>query len=181
MPVQIEMRLVRLAFGFEQRRRVLEKRHADLMRAGSHRETSLQIRVNDVIVLVPLGRRHREQLHALAIQQQLQFVRLMQALDFLVPIPRQSDLDFVLAVLRKGIGNQCAAAGADRKPFHALLLSEVRPNAKGVAAWRTAGRSNCEPADFLRRGNIAVEECRREIADRHIVKATTGVVFRQQF
>src|SRR5436309_4422259 len=41
-------------------------------------------------------------------------------------------------------------------------------------------RSDREPADFLRRCDVAVQQRRREISDRHIVEALTGVVFRQQ-
>ena len=40
-----------------------------------------------------LRRFHREQLHALPIQQQLEIVRLAQPLDVLVAVSRQPNLD----------------------------------------------------------------------------------------
>src|SRR5439155_24862365 len=59
-------------------------------------------------------------------------------------------------------------------------LRVVRANTEGVAARGTPGCPDREQPDFLRRGYVAIQECRREISDRHIVKALTGVVFRQQ-
>ncbi len=53
MPVKIEMRVVRLAQGFEQRRRILQKRHAKVVRPGIRLQTELQMIVH---VLVALSR-----------------------------------------------------------------------------------------------------------------------------
>ena len=127
-----------------------------------------------------LRRFHREQLHALPVQQQLEIVGFAQALDELVAVSRQSNLDLVLAVQRKRIADHRAAACADRKAVEVLLLGEVRVNPDGVAAWRTAGTSDRHPADLLRRGDIAIQQRRRQIADRHIVEAITGLVGGQQ-
>ena len=65
--------------------------------------------------------------HALAVEQHLQLVRLAQALDVLVAVARQADLDLVLAVLREGVADQRAAARAERQPLDVLLLRDVRP------------------------------------------------------
>ena len=123
MPVGIEVRLVGLARGLEQHRRLLQKRHAERVRTGAHRNADLEVLVDLVVRrLVVLGesglalrRLHREHLHALPIQQQLEIVRLAQALDVLVAVARQPNLDLVLAVQRKRVGDHGAAARADRK------------------------------------------------------------------
>ncbi len=74
-----------------------------------------------------LRRLHREQLHPLAIEQQLELVRLAQAFDVLVAVARQANLDLVLAVQREGVVDQRAAARAERQAVEVLLLREVRP------------------------------------------------------
>ena len=74
----------------------------------------------------------------LAVQQHLQLMRLAQALDVLVAVARQPDLDLVLAVLREGVRNQRPAARAERQPLDVLFLGEVRPDADRVAAGRPA-------------------------------------------
>ena len=159
MPVEIEMRLVGLTCGFDQRRRVFQKCRADRVWTGFHRNADLEVLV-DVVVRrliifgkpsLSLGWFHREQPHALAIQQHLQIVRLGQALDVLVAVSRQPNLDLVFAVQRKGIRDHRTAASADRKAVQVLLLGEVRLKPDGFAAWRNAGTSDRYPADLLRR------------------------------
>ena len=56
MPVQVEMGDERLALGLDQIRRVLEERHADLVRAGLHGDADLEIVVHAVVALA-VGRR----------------------------------------------------------------------------------------------------------------------------
>ena len=129
---------------------------------------------------MPGRRRHREQFQALPVRQQLQLVRLVEALDFFVPVPRQSDLDVVLAVAREGISKQGAATRPQRKSLHMLLLREVRPNSDGITARRAVGRADRQPADLLRGGDVPLQERRGEISDRHVVKAVTQVVLGQQ-
>ena len=41
-------------------------------------------------------------------------------------------------------------------------------------------RADRQPADLLRGGDVAIQKRRRKIADRHIVKAMTRIVLRQQ-
>ena len=93
---------------------------------------------------------HREQLDALLVQQQLEIVSFAEALDELVAVPRQSNLDLILSVQRKRVTDHGAAARADRKAVEVLLLGEVRLGPDGFAARRTAGTSDRHPADLLR-------------------------------
>ena len=106
-------------------------------------------------------------------------MRLAQALDVLVAVPRQSDLDLVLAVLRERVGDQGPAARADRQALDVLLLGDVRPDADRVAAGGPARAPDGQAADLLRRGDVAVQERRREVAHRHVVESMTGLVGRQ--
>ena len=50
---------------------------------------------------------------------------LVQPLDMLVAIPRQTNLYVVLAVLRERVVNQRAAASADGQALEVFLLREV--------------------------------------------------------
>ena len=68
------------------------------------------------------GRLHGERRHALAVEQHLQLVRLAEALDVLVAVPRQPDLDVVLAVLREGVRDQRC-----RRACRAAALRRVLP------------------------------------------------------
>ena len=86
------------------------------MRAGRHRQAQLQVVIDVLKVFAARRRLNREQLDALPVQQHFQFVRLRQALDVFVAVAGQADLDLVLAVLREGVTNERAAAGADGQP-----------------------------------------------------------------
>ena len=178
MPVHVVVGLVRLALGLQQRGRVLQERHAELVRAGRHPDAGLQVRVGGLMVPLRPGRRHGERRHPLAVEQHLQLVRLAQALDVLVAVPRQAELDLVLAVLRERVRDQGPAARADRQPLDVLLLGEVRPDADRVAAGRPARAADGQPADLLRRGDVAVQERRREVAHRHVVEPVARLVVR---
>ena len=107
-------------------------------------------------------------------------MRLAKALDVLVAVPRQPELDLELAVLREGVRDQRPAAGADREPLDVLLLGEVGPDAERVAAGGSARAPHGQAADLLRRGDVAVQERRREVAHRHVVEPAAGLVVRQQ-
>ena len=74
MPVHVEVRLVRLALGFEQRRRLLQERHAEVVRAGRHRDADLQVRVDRarMILAARPGGFTVNELHALAVEQHFQ-------------------------------------------------------------------------------------------------------------
>src|SRR4030095_2126364 len=149
MPVHVEMSLIRLSLRLQQHGRSFEKRHSELMRACRHWEAQLQSLVHAFIVLV-WGWHYGKQLQSLTVQQQLQLMWRAQALNFFVAIARQPDLDLILAIAWKGVGNQGTAASANRQPFNVLFLSQVRPNAEGVPSGRTTQCSDCRAADFLR-------------------------------
>ena len=53
-------------------------------------------------------------------------------------------------------------------------------NPDRVAAGRAARAADRQAADLLRRRDVAVEQRRRQIADRHVVEAVAGLVGRQQ-
>ena len=97
--------------------------------------------------MILAGRRRLdgEQLDALAVEHQFDFVRLGEAFDVLVAVAREADLDFVLGVEREGVAERAAAARAEGQLVEVLLLREVGRKAEGVAAG-SAGR------DCRRRG-----------------------------
>ena len=182
------MRLVRLPRGLEERRRSLQEGDADGVRTGLHRHANSQIAIHVVVVrLIVLGesgfarrRLHREQLHALAIEEQFQIGGVVQPLDVLVPIARQANLELVVAVHREGVADERAAARADRQPFDVVFLREVGRRPDRVAVGRYARTSHGDAADLLGRGDVAIEQRRREIADRHVVEAVARFVGGQE-
>src|SRR5262245_31046005 len=101
-------------------------------------------------------------------------MRFAQSFDFLIPISCESDLDFVIAITRKRVRNQCATARAQWKTFHVLLLSYVRRNSKCKTIQRTPRRADSEATDFLSCRNVSIQQRRRENADGYIVKAMTA-------
>src|SRR5262249_30052673 len=88
--------------------------------------------------------------------------------------------DFVLALLWEGVADQRSTTGADREPVRAVLLCDVRLDADGVAAWRPPYAADRQPADLLGRGDVAIEQCRREFPHRDIVEPVAGLIRRQQ-
>ena len=126
------------------------------------------------------GRFHREELQALAIEQQLEIVRLAQSLDVLVAIARQPNLDLVLAILWKGVMDQRTASGPDRQAVDVLFLRDVGGHADRFAAGRFTRATDGHPADLFRRRDVTIQECRREIADGHVVESIAGFIGRQE-
>ena len=180
VPVHVVMGLVGLSLGLQQRGGILQERHAEIVRAGRRPDAGLQVRVGGLMVRLRSGRRHRERRLSLAIQQHLQLMRLAQALDVLVAVARQAELDLVFAVLGERIRDHRPAARPDRQPVDVFLLGEVRPDADRFAAGRSAGVPDRQAADLLRRGDVSVQERRREVAHRHVVEPVAGLVGRQQ-
>src|SRR5437870_3540368 len=117
------------------------------------------MRVHFLKVFVPFRWGHSEKLHAIAVQQHFQFVRLVQAFDLLVSIAREADLDVILTVAWKRVGQQGATARAEWKSFNVLLLRKVPPDPKSVPAWCAARRADSQPADFLGGGDVATQKC----------------------
>src|SRR5690349_18526061 len=125
-------------------------------------------------------RLHREQLDALAIEQQLQIGGVVEPLDVLVAIARQANLELVVAVHREGVVDERAAARADRQPFDVFFLREIDGSPDRVAIGRYARASHGDAADLLGRRDVAIEQRRREIADRHVVEAVARFVGGQE-
>ena len=119
-------------------------------------------------------------LQPLIVEQQLDLVRLEQPFDVLVPIARQPNRDVVFAVDGKGVRHQRAAARADRKPVEMRLLRQVGPQADRRTARRETRPADRELADFLRRGDITLEQRRRQVADGDVVEPVAGRIARQQ-
>ena len=88
-----------------------------------------------------------EQLHAFAIDQHFHLVRLVEPFDVLVAVAHQPDFDFVRAVARKFVRNECAAPRAQRQTVDVLLLRQVGPQADRRSARRFFGAAQRETAD----------------------------------
>ena len=180
MPIGIEVGLIRLPRRLLEQRRLLQERDANLVRAGLDRHADLEVLIRGGMKRLALGRLDREHLHARPVQQQLDIVRIGQPLDVLIAIPGQANLDLVLAVEREGVGKHGAAAGANRKPLEMTLLREVGGHPDRFTAGRSARTADREPADLLGSRDIAIEQRRRQVADRHVVEAVAGIVGRQE-
>ena len=106
-------------------------------------------------------------------------MRLAETLEMLVAVPRQTDLDLIVAVLRERIRYQGPAARPDWQPLDVFLLGQVRPDADCVAPGRPASTADGQAADPLRRGDITIQQRRRKIAHRHVVESVAGIIVRQ--
>src|SRR5258708_5286570 len=98
----------------------------------------------------------------------------------LVAIAREAHTDLVLRVERKGVVNGQAAARAYRKVVEMLFLRQVRRKRDRVAARRAGRAAEREAADFAGRRDVALQQRRREITDRHVVETVAGFVTGQQ-
>ena len=105
---------------------------------------------------------------------------LAQALDVLVTVACQTNLDLIFAGLWKRMWDQGPAARADRQAFDVFLLGEVRADAERLAAGRAARVSYSESADPLSGSDIAIEQGRRQVAHGDIVEPMARLIFRQQ-
>ena len=121
MAVHVEMRLIRLPAGLQERRRLSQERDTQLMWSRLDAETCLEMGVH-LTVVISLRRLDDEQFHAFSIQQHLQFVLTVQALDVFVAVTGQSDSDLVLAILRKIVRYQRPAPRSDGQPQRHDLL-----------------------------------------------------------
>src|SRR5437762_5747417 len=89
-------------------------------------------------------------------------------------------LNFVVGVLRENIANHGTAARAERQFVEVLLLREVHWNQDGLTARGTNRASDRQAADFPRRRQVSLEQCRRELSHRNIVKTKAGIVAGQK-
>ena len=159
--------------------RLADEGHADLARAGLHRYTGDQL-VLDLVArgaLAALARRQREELDALAVDRDLELVRLAQTVR-----PRHLDANVVVAVEGKQVRDHRPTARAERQVIGAIVLLAIGRDTVGVAGrLRAADCPDRKAADRLRRGEIAFHEGRRH--PQHagdVVEAVAGVVGRQE-
>src|SRR5262245_47906392 len=133
----VEMRLKGLPRRLDERRGVLEKRDADVVRTRRHRHTNLEVLVEERVVAIG-GLLDRQRPDRGPIEQYLDLVRLrfLQAVDVAGVAAREPDLDVVLAVLRERVTSRKAAARPDRQSGDVLFLRDVGGNAKDVALQR---------------------------------------------
>ena len=76
--------------------------------------------------------------------------------------------------------DQRAAAGSDRKPLDVFLLCDIGANPHGRSAQRKTRAAYGQPADLLGSRHVTLEQCRRKIADRHVVEAKARRIARQE-
>ena len=150
------------------------------MRTGGHGHADFQMRIHLFEIPVALRRCHSEGLHLPAIHENHDLVRLAQALDLFVAVARQANLNLILAITRESVVDERTAARAGRQTFNLLFLREVRAKAKRIAAGLAKRCAHREAADFLGGRDVAVQQGRREFTHRHVVKAMTRVVLRQE-
>ena len=181
------MRLVGLAGRLQQHPGARREGDADVVRPRRHRHADDQVIVDIVLrrlvvqrhVVHQLRRRDGERLDPFPVDQKLQIVRLAQALDVLVAVARQPDRELVDPVGREVPGREQAAARTDRQTLDMLLLSQIGIRAEGDAG-RFGHPAHGETADLLRRADVALEQGRREVPDRHVVESVARGVRRQQ-
>ena len=163
----------------DERRRVAEERHPDVVRTGRGRHAHRHARRARVRVRsagVRIRRRERDHLHLLAADGDLQPVR-----DAHIARPPQLDLNVVLRLLRKQVRYQRAAAGAERQPIHAVVLLQVGCQAVGLAHHRRRRTPDRHPADRPRRSEIALQQrLRHPQRGPDVVEAVAGIVGGQQ-
>ena len=186
---RVQRRQIRLQQRRRQRVRLLDEGHADGARAGLDRHPHLHPRFDDLdgVVgthqrgLVVLGRPHRHQVHALAVHADLDLVRRGQPSDEADVRPPQLGLDHVLAVERKRVANQRAAARAERQSIDVPGLRQVEPDAMRLVGGRAGRIADGRGADLLGGGDVAFEQHRRDAQHvGHVVEAEARVVGRQQ-
>ena len=177
----IEVRLQRLPCRFEQRRAILDECDGDLVRPSTHGDARFQILVQNCGVGAG-GLLDREVRDRLPVDEHHQLVRtrLSQPADVSFQIAHEPDLDLVLAVLNERVGHRRAAARAQGQAGQMIFLREVGRQANDVALERRLRAADRQAADFLRGRDVAVQQRRRQVADRHVVEAVTAVIGRQK-
>src|SRR5688500_7540074 len=114
-------------------------------------------------IMVAAGWRDREQPNALPVDEHLDFVWFLQALDLFVTIAGEAHLNFVTTILWENIGEQPPTARADRESFDVALLRDVGRHSKRVSIGSFTRSADGEARDFLSGGHVAVEQRWREI------------------
>ena len=170
------------------RRRALEERRTDHVRSSGHGDAHGQPRVERHDDVGGVLRRHLEVLvsadarqeYALAVDRDLDLVRLLEPADGAHVRVEQLHLDDVLAVERKVVLRHQAAAGAERQPFDVLDLRRVSFDAIDLGAGANRRVANGERADLRRRREVAFEERRRDAEQIGVVVEARGRIVRRQ-
>ena len=178
--VHIEAGDERGAFRFEHGGGGAGESHGQFAPAGGDREAEAQVLVDRFGVFVGSGRFDRGDGDAGAVEEDLDLVGAAEALDLLVAVALEADLHLVLTLLRKQVGDQNPAAGAEGQAGHVVLLRDVGPDAERVSGGGLAGAADGEAGDFLGGGDVAVEEGGREIADGDVVEAVARFVIGEE-
>ena len=161
MAVKIKMGLERLPFVLRQREGILPEGYPQLVRPGLDKNTGLEMPVHRAVI-PPVGREiYGEALRHLIIEQYLHFVGFPQPFHVLVPVPHEPDLDFIFAILGKGVRQQGAAACAERKALDVLFLGIVCRHAEAVSTRFITGSAHGQAAHLLSGGNIAIQQTGR--------------------
>ena len=133
-----------------------------------------------VIVRIRLAG-EREPRDRLAVEQDLQLVRLVVARNVVRDVEGQLGPNDVLAVLREVVPDQRAAARAQRQPLEVPLLRKVRRQVIDLDGGRRRRAPDRRAADLARRGQVAVDERRRHPeGGRDVVEPVARVVGREQ-
>ena len=161
MAIHIEVDLIGLELSLEQRRGLLDERRGQRVRTGLDRDADVEILVDCVMIgQIPRRRLEREELDALAVERELELVRIVEPFYVRVAIASEAYLDFVLGIQRKVVMHQRPASRPERQLVEVGLLRQVRRQHEGVAAGRLYRAANCQMADLLRRREIPVEQRR---------------------
>jgi hypothetical protein len=171
------------------RRRFLQERGADLALPGAYLDPHLQPlgqRVDDVGRVerrlgVVLGSADGSQQHALAVDRHLELMLVLQAADRTEIDLEQLDLDDVLAVERKRMRGQQAAARARWQRLVLAGLRRVAANPVGLRAGSDVRTADGQRADLGGCRQVSLEQRRRQ--PEHVgvvVEAIRRIVRRQQ-
>ena len=114
MAVHVELRGERGALVLEDGGGILGEGHAERVLAGFDGETEGEVLIDGLGIFVGAGRLDRGEGDAIAVDEELDIVRAFEALDLLVAVALEADLDLIIAVAGKQIRDRNAAAGAER-------------------------------------------------------------------
>ena len=177
MPVQVEAGLVRLPQPLQHRRSLGQKGHCHVVRACGHVQPRLEMCVDLLVVLV-LRWLDRELALHLAIEQELQLMLAVHALDLFVAITLKADLHVIVTLTRKHLRNEHPATSTKRQTRHMILLRDVGPDSNS-GDLRLVRAPNRLTRDLLRCCDVAIQQRRRQIADSDVVKAMADLVRRK--
>ena len=118
--------------------------------------------------------------HTLAVDRNLELVSELEPGHVADDVAQQHHAQLVLGVLREGVGERQAAAGAERQAVHVILLRIIGRHAEGQAHDARVG-AHSEAAHAPRGAEILLEQRRRDAQHaRDVVETEALVVGRQQ-